>query len=194
MLKQILILLVVAFIGTSVAVNYPVRLAYIDAINSWWPPESIAAGMGVPGFAKKHIYNYLAFAFWMSGGPADIALIWANPVKYFGAESQFGKTNQEIQLNLKKKYNDAGIKVMISAFGATEFPTTAGKDPVATAKSLGNFVLANHLDGVDIDWEDNAAMEAGKGEAWLISFQTELRSLLPNHTITHAPQGPYFCK
>jgi hypothetical protein len=50
------------------------------------------------------------------------------------------------------------------------------------------------LDGVDIDWEDNAAMEAGKGEDWLISFQTKLRQLLPNHIITHAPQGPYFKK
>lgn len=37
-------------------------------------------------------------------------------------------------------------------------------------------------------------MEAGKGEDWLISFQTKLRQLLPNHIITHAPQGPYFKK
>jgi len=50
------------------------------------------------------------------------------------------------------------------------------------------------LDGVDIDWEDNSAMEAGKGEDWLISFQTKLRQLLPNHVISHAPQGPYFKK
>ena len=32
-------------------------------------------------------------------------------------------------------------------------------------------MLENNLDGVDIDWEDNAAMEAGTGEAWLIKFQ-----------------------
>ena len=47
---------------------------------------------------------------------------------------------------------------------------------------------------MDIDWEDNAAMEAGKGEDWLIKFQNQLRADLPNHIITHAPQGPYFCK
>jgi hypothetical protein len=41
---------------------------------------------------------------------------------------------------------------MISAFGATEFPTTEGKDAVQTANSLADFVLANNLDGVDIDW------------------------------------------
>lgn len=35
-------------------------------------------------------------------------------------------------------------------------------------------------------------MDAGKGEDWLIRFQTQLRSLLPDHIITHAPQAPYF--
>lgn len=83
---------------------------------------------------------------------------------------------------------------MISAFGATEFPTTGGVDPVACAQKLGSFVASNNLDGVDIDWEDNSAMEAGKGEDWIIKFQTELRKQLPNHVITHAPQAPYFKK
>lgn len=45
---------------------------------------------------------------------------------------------------------------------------------------------------MDIDWEDNGAMEAGTGEAWLIAFQRKLREILPNHIITHAPQAPYF--
>lgn len=52
----------------------------------------------------------------------------------------------------------------------------------------------NHLDGVDIDWEDNSAMEAGNGEQWLITFQQVLRAELPDHFISHAPQGPYFKK
>ena len=93
---------------------------------------------------------------------------------------------------MKKLYNDHGIKIMISAFGATEFPTTEGIDAVDCAKKLGEFVLNNNLDGVDIDWEDNGAMEAGTGEQWLITFQRELRKIIPNHIITHAPQGPYF--
>lgn len=64
---------------------------------------------------------------------------------------------------------------MISAFGATEFPTSNGVDPIDCAIKLGEFVKNNNLDGVDIDWEDNAAMEAGKGEDWLISFSKKLR-------------------
>ena len=132
--------------------------------------------MGVPGYATSTIYNYVAFAFWSyTQGPLDIISIWADPVKYFGDSSGFGTTKDEIQKFLKKKYNDGGVKVMISAFGATEFPTTAGYDPVLCATKLGNFVLENNLDGVDIDWEDNGAMEAGKGEEWIISFTIKLR-------------------
>ena len=152
--------------------------------------------MGVPGYAPETLYNFIALAFWSySAGPMDIVLIWEDPVKYFGGPSKFGSTKDEVQKNLKKMYNDKGIKIMISAFGATEFPTTAKVDPIDCAVKLGNFVKDNNLDGVDIDWEDNSAMEAGTGEEWLISFQTKLREILPSpYIITHAPQGPYFKK
>jgi len=45
-----------------------------------------------------------------------------------------------------------------------------------------------------LDWEDNAAMENGTGEAWLIECTKELRRHLPvgQYIITHAPQAPYF--
>lgn len=35
-------------------------------------------------------------------------------------------------------------------------------------------------------------MEAGTGADWIIQFTKTLRAMLPNHIITHAPQGPYF--
>lgn len=74
-------------------VNYPVRFTYIDRINQWWPPEKIAGGLGVPGYADATIYNYIALAFWSySTGPLDIVNIWADPVKYFGADNPFGST------------------------------------------------------------------------------------------------------
>lgn len=79
-------------------------------------------------------------------------MLWDDPVKYFGADSVFGKTKDSIQKSIKKKYNDNGSKLFISAFGATEFPTTQGLDPIDCAKKLGKFVLSNNLDGVDIDY------------------------------------------
>ncbi len=48
---------------------------------------------------------------------------------------------------------------------------------------------------MDIDWEDTPAFlkADGSGEDWLITLTTELRKLLPDKIITHAPQAPYFC-
>jgi hypothetical protein len=121
--------------------DYPVRLAYIDKINQWWPPEKIAAGIGVPGYADSTIYNFIVLAFWSSSTPLDIVNIWADPLHYFGNDNPWGSTKDEVQKALKKKYNDNGVKIMVSAFGATEFPTTGGVNPVDCATKLGNFVL-----------------------------------------------------
>jgi chitinase len=63
---------------------------------------------------------------------------------------------------------------------------------VLCATNLANFVTVNILDGVDVDWEDSVALQNGTGEAWLITFMTTLRQLLPNAIISHAPQAPYF--
>ena len=156
--------------------QYPVRFTYVDRINQWWPPEAIVANIGVPGYAKPSIYNFVALAFWSySTGALDIVNIWAYPMRYFGGASRFGNSDDEVQKNLRKLYNDGGVKILVSAFGATEFPTSGGVDPIDCANKLGDFVQKNNLDGVDIDWEDNAAMEAGKGEAWLITFTRRLR-------------------
>ena len=81
---------------------------------------------------------------------------------------------------------------MISAFGATLHPASEGANAVQCAQQLANYVLNSHVDGVDLDYEDNAAMNVGTGADWIITFMKTLRPLLPNHIITHAPQAPYF--
>ena len=50
------------------------------------------------------------------------------------------------------------MKIMVSAFGATEFPTSAGYDPESYCTTLGQYVVSKKLDGIDLDWEDNDAM------------------------------------
>jgi chitinase len=147
----------------------------------------------VPGEAPPHDYNYVLLAFWScNNNPADMAGIWADAYQYFGQGNKFGNNTADIQKALKKKYNDAGVKILVSAFGATEFPTSAGKSASECGEKLGNFVLNNHLDGADIDWEDNTAMEKGTGMQWLIEFTKVLKARIPNHILTHAPQAPYF--
>ncbi|KAJ7446690.1 glycoside hydrolase family 18 protein [Mycena latifolia] len=91
---------------------------------------------------------------------------------------------------VKAQYAAAGIKLLVSAFGSTDVPTSSGLDPIAMATTMGNWVKQYNLDGIDVDYEDFNAFDAGDGkaEAWLISFTTQLRTILPQGTyiITHA--------
>lgn len=121
----------------------------------------------------------------------DAALLWNNSLTYFGAGT-FGSTSAAIRASIKQIFNSNGIKLMVSAFGATETPTSSGFNATDCALRLADFVISNDLDGVDVDWEDTAAFQNGIGEAWLITFTTVLRSKLPDAIITHAPQAPYF--
>jgi hypothetical protein len=74
MLKGIIcILLLTAALQTDRTVNYPVRLTYIDEVINWWPPQSIASGMAVPGFAQNNPYNFVVLAFWTTAGAVDVA-------------------------------------------------------------------------------------------------------------------------
>ena len=126
----------------------------------------------------------------------DAALVWKNIVQY--GVSGYGSTSAEIQKNLRKKYNDAGSKILVSAFGATEFPTSKGLNATTCGRKLAQFVIDNNLDGADADWEDNAAMnnkasgEAGPGAQWIIEFTKAYRAVSPDTILAHAPLGPYF--
>jgi hypothetical protein len=61
---------------------------------------------------------------------------------------------------------------------------------------MAKWVLDYDLDGIDVDYEDFSAINAGDGKAeqWLITFTKTLRDNLPNHIITHAPVAPWFSK
>ena len=65
------------------------------------------------------------------------------------------------------------MKLLVSAFGSTDNPTS--QDPELVCGNLGQFVIENNLDGVDLDYEDNAAMENGTGEDWIIKCTYKLR-------------------
>lgn len=126
----------------------------------------------VPGYTKTpgNPYNFLVFTFWLNESSTDgtkgSIKIWESPYKYLLDPSmtemnitQFGTTDSEIRRNLKKIYNDNGIKILISAFGSTGNVTTCKKHPNTLAESLAKYVKEHHLDGVDVDWEDKATLK-----------------------------------
>lgn len=71
--------------------------------------------------------------------------------------------------SIKSQYAAAGIKLMVSAFGSTDIPTTFGADPIATANTFAHWVKTYQLDGIDVDYEDFNAFEAGDGSAEVCS-------------------------
>ncbi|KAF9223962.1 glycoside hydrolase family 18 protein [Gyrodon lividus] len=131
----------------------------------------------------KQGYNVFALSFWLISGPADQALDWTT-------------LSSSTRSSIKSSYTTAGIKLIVSAFGSTDAPTSTGTDPTTTANNLATFVIQYGLDGVDVDYEDFNAMNAmdGSAEAWLATFTTALREKLSagQYIITHAPAAPWF--
>ncbi|KAF9648685.1 glycoside hydrolase family 18 protein [Thelephora ganbajun] len=127
-------------------------------------------------------YNVLNLSFLLVAGAWDNAQAWTTLT---AAE----------RASIKSQYAAAGIKLVVSAFGSTDAPTSAGLDPVALATTMGNWVKKYHLDGIDVDYEDFGAMDGGTAEAWLVSFTRQLRVILPSssgYILTHAPVAPWF--
>ncbi|KAG6813169.1 hypothetical protein H0H92_013576 [Tricholoma furcatifolium] len=118
-------------------------------------------------------------------GPPDVSVIDADEWTTLTADQRS---------TIKAQYEAAGVKLLVSAFGSTDEPTTSGADPIATANTFAAWVQEYDLDGIDVDYEDFTAFNGGTAEAWLISFTTQLRSQLPegDYIITHAPVAPWF--
>jgi chitinase len=172
--------------------NTPPVVAYVDAITTWWGCN-VPFGFGLPNASTPLSYNTVILSFWTTGGPADSVQLWSDPVDYIPTNCTYGTDNSAIQQSIINDFHAAGINVLASAFGSTNYPTST--DPAQTCSALAQFILDNNLDGVDIDYEDTAGFSAnGGGEQWLITCTQTLRQSLPQgqYLLTHAPQGPYF--
>ena len=72
--------------NTNVDIERPIRLAYVNSLNSWWPAADIAAGMGVPGYSTENIYNYIVLTFWSCGNRVfDTVKVWNDPIGNIGS-------------------------------------------------------------------------------------------------------------
>ncbi|KAI0630238.1 glycoside hydrolase superfamily [Trametes polyzona] len=145
--------------------------------------DRVTGGRVLPPVSEIEGYTVVVLSFLLAGGAADQAAAWA-------------ALDDGEKHAIKNEYNAAGVSVIVSAFGATDSPTSDGADPVATANWMAQFVLDNQLDGIDVDYEDLAAMNArdGRAEEWLVTFTKTLREKLPkgHYLLTHAPVAPWF--
>ncbi|KAG1822394.1 hypothetical protein EV424DRAFT_1346603 [Suillus variegatus] len=106
--------------------------------------------------------------FWLVSGPTDQAEEWT-------------LLDDTTRASIKASYENAGISLIVSAFGSTDVPTTDGYDPTILANSLADYVLEYDIDGVDVDYADIYAMDAenGSAEIWLTTFTIAFRARLP---------------
>ncbi|KAG5641910.1 hypothetical protein DXG03_003977 [Asterophora parasitica] len=145
--------------------------------------DSFTGTTGPPPVAQVKGYNVVALSFLLTQGAFDKATEW----------TQLSAAQRS---SIKSHYAAAGIKLIVSAFGSTDAPTTNGADPIRTANTMAAWVKKYGLDGIDIDYEDFDAINAGNGkaEAWLASFTKQLRVHLPKgqYIISHAPVAPWF--
>ncbi len=138
-----------------------------------------------------------ALSFLLIGGAADKALEW----------TQLSASDRS---TIKSEYSAAGISLIVSAFGATDAPTTGGANAASTANTMAAWVKQYDLDGLDVDYEvclpqrvhsrfrpnpgllpqDFTAMDKsdGSAEAWLATFTQQIRTQLPQgqFILTHA--------
>ncbi|PIL36385.1 hypothetical protein GSI_00073 [Ganoderma sinense ZZ0214-1] len=137
---------------------------------------------GAPPASALKGFNVFALSFLTLKGAVDQAGNWAA----LPAAQKTAKKNE---------YHNAGIKIIASAFGATDLPTTSGANAVSTANTMAQWVKTNGLDGIDVDYEDLTAMNKGDGaaEKWVSDFTTTLRKTLPQgqYILSHAPLAPW---
>src|SRR5438128_271582 len=112
-------------------------VSYVNNLTSWWPPQAIAGAIGVPPYAHDYSYNIINLSFWATNqGPVDATLLWSNAITYVSTDNPWGSTTQQIQQAWINLYHQKGVKVLVSAFGSTDFPTSQGTDPVLIGEQL----------------------------------------------------------
>ncbi|KAH8112365.1 glycoside hydrolase family 18 protein [Phellopilus nigrolimitatus] len=145
--------------------------------------EGVSGEDGPPDVSTIKGYNVFALSFLMVSGASDEAQEWVS----------IGESKRK---SIKSQYAAAGIKLIVSAFGGTDEPTTKGANAVDQAKTIAAWVKKYDLDGVDVDYEDFDAFDKGDGSAekWLTDLTTQLRKDLPQgqYLLTHAPIAPWF--
>ncbi|OBZ73901.1 Endochitinase 4 [Grifola frondosa] len=178
-------------ISSPLSSNRVCRLVEVRGAPSTSPhfvvySDKFVSGLiGPPPVSEIEGFNVFALSFLLTSGPADKAEEWT-------------QLNVSQRSTVKAEYAAAGISLIVSAFGATDAPTSDGADPVDTANTMAAWIKEFDLDGIDVDYEDFDAMDAsdGSAESWLASFTQQLRTQLPQgqFILTHAPVAPWFSK
>lgn len=85
--------------------------------------NSILSQLGVPGFSRKHGYNYIALDGWScSQKPGPVISFWQSPNTFLN--DSLAANDSTTRKILKQFYQSAGIKLLVNAFGTYQNPAT----------------------------------------------------------------------
>jgi hypothetical protein len=70
------------------------------------------------------------------------------------------------------------LRSFFSWTDAVDHPITDGRDPTEVAQALAGWVISNNMAGVDIDLEDDTAMNNGQFIDWVVSKSERRMRLL----------------
>lgn len=90
------------------------------------------------------------------------------------AAASFAALSSEDRKHLLRRFRNAGKTLRVGAFGRGDTPASSTLNAIDVAKSLANFTLSNGLNGIDINFEDTAAVENFRAPGWLNSFHAVL--------------------
>lgn len=76
--------------------------------------------------------------------------VYNDPVTYFG--TNLGQNKSEIQTYIKQKFAASSVKLLVSAFGASENPVHENLSASECGAKFVEYIDNNSLDGVDIDF------------------------------------------
>jgi chitinase len=129
-----------------------------------------------PGPDKIKPYNRALMAFWQTDGAQATPASWES-------------FTDEQRQSILSAYHDAGIALMVSAFGDADKVISTKTDPVGTAQAIAAWVKKYAVDGVDIDLEDFTPLQNDRDYSldWLTKFHNELATQLPGAPISSTP-------
>jgi len=126
----------------------------VTSISNVKSSQVILEQLAVPGFARKHGFNYVALDGWTCQGDMGLVIkVWQSPTQYL---------NHTLAVNdsltrdvIKKFYQAAGVKLMVNVFGIWEKPISNKLNAEECANKLLTFIKDYGFDGANIDFQDN---------------------------------------
>ncbi len=109
----------------SNTLTYPIKFTCLNTILSQSNDDATLKSMGVPVGVSFHGYNYISVNSWTYRAAAlGPLLFWVNPGSFLTSSYKAGRTNTQLRSDIKAKFTERGIKLLVNVFGSFENPTT----------------------------------------------------------------------